>query len=54
MGSAQPADPMPRNAPYISVLTDQWIKYFVTRDPTFNSLTLDPENPGPWAGASAS
>jgi feruloyl esterase len=21
----------------------------VTRDPTFHSLTLDPENPGPWA-----
>jgi hypothetical protein len=39
-----------RTAPYISVLTDQWIKYSVTRDPlSFNSLSLDPENPGPWA-----
>jgi hypothetical protein len=46
--------PMPANAPYISVLTDQWIKYFVTRDPaTFDSLSLDPENPGRGPAASA-
>lgn len=50
LGTAQPAMPMPRRAPYVSVLLDQWIKYSVTRDPNFNSLALDPENPGPWAG----
>jgi feruloyl esterase len=49
-GTAQPARPMPSNAPYISVLTDQWFKYSVARDPLFDSLSLDPENPGPWAG----
>lgn len=49
-GTSQPAMPMPRTAPYVSVLVDQWIKYSVTRDPNFDSLTLDPENPGPWAG----
>ncbi|MGB6056127.1 MAG: tannase/feruloyl esterase family alpha/beta hydrolase [Burkholderiaceae bacterium] len=49
-GTSQPAMPMPRTAPYASVLLDQWIKYSVTRDPNFDSLTLDPENPGPWAG----
>jgi len=48
-GASQPGRPMPANAPYISVLTDQWIKYFVTRDPAFDSLSLDPEAPGPWA-----
>lgn len=48
-GSTQPANPMPATAPYVSVLTDQWIKYSVTGDPTFNSLSLDPENSGPWA-----
>jgi Tannase and feruloyl esterase len=47
--SSQPATPMPATAPYVSVLLDQWIKYAVTRDPSFNSLSLDPENPGPWA-----
>jgi hypothetical protein len=49
LGTTQPAMPMPATAPYISVLTDQWIKYLVTRDAGFNSLLLDPENPGPWA-----
>lgn len=42
-------NPMPSFTPYISQLTDQWIKYSITRDPTFNSLAFDPENPGPWA-----
>ncbi|MEO8153829.1 MAG: tannase/feruloyl esterase family alpha/beta hydrolase [Rhizobacter sp.] len=42
-------NPMPSFTPYVSALTDQWIKYSVTGDSTFNSLTLDPENPGPWA-----
>lgn len=50
LGTSQPEMPMPRTAPYISVLVDQWIKYSVTRDASFDSLTLDPENPGPWAG----
>ena len=49
LGSAAPATPMPRNSPYLSPLLDQWIKYSVTRDANFDSLTLDPENPGPWA-----
>ena len=50
LGTSQPVLPMPRTAPYISVLLDQWIKYSVTRDPNFDSFSLDPENPGPWAG----
>ena len=48
LGTTQPANPMARSTPYISLLLDQWIKYSVTRDPAFNSLLLDPENPGPW------
>lgn len=27
---------------------DQWAKYFVTRDATFDSLTFDPASPGSW------
>jgi Tannase and feruloyl esterase len=46
LGTSQPASPMPNTAPYMSVFWDQWIRYFVTRDPTFNSLTVDPQNPG--------
>jgi feruloyl esterase len=44
-----PTLPMPADAPYISIYTDQWIKFHVTRDPAYDSLSLDPENPGAWA-----
>ncbi|MFT3722220.1 MAG: tannase/feruloyl esterase family alpha/beta hydrolase [Hyphomonadaceae bacterium] len=44
-----PKLPMPSDAPYISIYTDQWIKYHVTRDPSYDTLSLDPENPGAWA-----
>lgn len=46
---SQPILPMPLDAPYISVYTDQWIKYVLTRDPSYNSLSFDSENPGRWA-----
>ena len=48
LGTTQPQLPMARTTPYISLLLDQWIKYSVTRDPEFDSLSLDPENPGAW------
>jgi len=51
LGTVAPADPMPTSgAPYVGLFLDQWVKYAVTRDATFHSLTLDPENPGAWAG----
>ena len=46
LGTSQPASPMPTTAPYLSVFWDQWIRYFVTRDSNYNSLTVDPQNPG--------
>jgi hypothetical protein len=53
LGTNQPANPMPpvalpESPPYGSTFWDQFVKYFVTRDPTFNSLSLDPASPGPW------
>lgn len=48
-GHAAPTMPMPTNAPYASVLTDQWFKYAITRDPNYDTLSIDPENPGKWA-----
>lgn len=48
LGTVQPASPMPLAAPYHSVFWDQWVRFFVTRDAQFNSLTLDPQQPGPW------
>ncbi|NUZ05289.1 tannase/feruloyl esterase family alpha/beta hydrolase [Piscinibacter koreensis] len=50
-GSVAPGEPMPTSGgPYVGLFLDQFVKYAVTRDPNFRSLTLDPENPGPWAG----
>jgi feruloyl esterase len=48
-GTEAPSMPMSTKAPYISQFTDQWMKYHVTRDPNYDSLSLDPENPGAWA-----
>ncbi len=59
LGTEQPANPMPAvkpatatlpasSPPYGSTFWDQWVKYFVTRDANFNSISLDPQNPGPW------
>jgi carboxylesterase type B len=47
-GTSQPAIPMPRTAPYISNQLDQGIQYGITRIPGYDSLSVDPENPGPW------
>jgi feruloyl esterase len=46
MGTSAPANPMPRTAGYGPQFWDQWVRYAVTRNPSFNSLTLDPLNPG--------
>ncbi len=55
LNTAPPTSPMPAppaiGAPgpgYGPVFWDQWVKYFVTRDPGFDALTLDPEKPGRW------
>lgn len=48
-GSAAPGRPMPFNAPFMAVLTDQWLRYFVARDPGFDAQGFDPEQPGRWA-----
>ena len=55
LNTVAPTFPMPAppaagtgGVPYGSAFWDQWIKYFVTRDPNFNSLTIDPQNPGVW------
>jgi feruloyl esterase len=54
LGVRQPANPMPpaTNAldapPYGSTFWDQWVKYFVTRDPAADPLTLNPVTPSPW------
>jgi feruloyl esterase len=48
LGTEQPTMPVPAGAPYITKQVDQVVKYGITRDPSYDSLSLDPENPGPW------
>ncbi len=53
LGTEQPAYPMPpitasTSPPYESTFWDQWVRYFVMRDPNADSLLLDPQNPGIW------
>ncbi|MET9227598.1 tannase/feruloyl esterase family alpha/beta hydrolase [Lentzea sp. NPDC003310] len=49
-GTTPPAHPMPATAGYGMQYWDQWVRYFLTRDPSFDSLDLDPLRPGRWLG----
>ncbi|WIY00727.1 tannase/feruloyl esterase family alpha/beta hydrolase [Amycolatopsis mongoliensis] len=49
-GTTAPADPMPVTSGYGMQYWDQWVKYFLTRDPNRNSLEVDPRHPGTWLG----
>jgi len=51
LGTVQPALPATTSMPYLSPFMDQFMKYAVVRDPTgtFDTLSIDPENPGPYA-----
>jgi len=49
-GTEQPTFPMPAGAPYVSLQEDAMVRLAIMRDPDFNSLDFDPENPGEWAG----
>jgi hypothetical protein len=47
-GTTAPANPMPVTSGYGMQYWDQWVKYFLTRDPGHNSLDVDPRRPGTW------
>jgi hypothetical protein len=49
-GTTAPANPMPVTSGYGLQYWDQWVKYFLTRDPQYNSLAVDPRHPGEWLG----
>ena len=51
LGTVQPTLPATTSMPYLSPFMDQFMKYAVVRDPTgtFDTLSIDPENPGPYA-----
>ncbi|RSM82019.1 tannase/feruloyl esterase family alpha/beta hydrolase [Kibdelosporangium aridum] len=47
-GTTAPANPMPVTSGYGLQYWEQWVKYFLTRDPGYNSLDLDARQPGKW------
>ncbi len=51
LGTKQPQLPPDRTMPYLSPFLDQFMKYAVVRDETgtFDTLSIDPENPGDYA-----
>lgn len=49
-GTTAPANPMPVTSGYGAQYWAQWVKYFLTRDPDYNSLDVDPRDPGKWLG----
>jgi feruloyl esterase len=48
LNSAQPANPMPTGAPYISRQLDGVLKYMITRDLSFDPLSFDPQQHSQW------
>ncbi|UJW30337.1 tannase/feruloyl esterase family alpha/beta hydrolase [Saccharothrix sp. AJ9571] len=47
-GTTPPADPMPVTSGYGMQYWNQWVKYFLTRDPGHSPLAVDPRDPGKW------
>ena len=47
-GTSAPANPMPTTSGYGFQYWGQWVKYFLTRDPDYNPLNVDPRRPGKW------
>jgi len=45
---AVPGNPATTADANMYVTGDQWVKYFVTRNATFDALTFDPATPGSW------
>lgn len=45
---AVPGNPATTADANMYVTGDQWVKYFVTRNATFDALTFDPASPGTW------
>jgi hypothetical protein len=41
-----PSNPSILTQPYWGAFSEQWIRFFVTRDPGYSALAFDPQNPG--------
>ncbi|MFH8469013.1 tannase/feruloyl esterase family alpha/beta hydrolase [Streptomyces sp. NPDC017991] len=47
-GTTAPTHPMPLTSGYGMQYWDQWVKYFLTRDPGHSPLAVEPGKPGKW------
>lgn len=45
---AAPSNPVAANQSFFAVFWDQWMRYFIARDPSLDSLQIDPQNLGVW------
>ncbi|SDK14684.1 tannase/feruloyl esterase family alpha/beta hydrolase [Streptomyces indicus] len=50
LGTTAPSTPMPLTSGYGMQYWDQWVRYFLTRNPAQDSLAVDPARPGAWQG----
>ncbi|MFZ3572243.1 tannase/feruloyl esterase family alpha/beta hydrolase [Streptomyces sp. BH097] len=48
IGTRAPTQPLDLTTGFAALFWDQWAKYFITRDPDFDGLKLDPQKPGKW------
>lgn len=48
LGTQPPAHPEPSGAGEPMQYWQAWLRDFITKDPNYNSLTLDPQNPKKW------
>jgi feruloyl esterase len=46
LGLDAPTTPVPAQAPAFNLFWDHWIRYFVAQDPSYNALSVDPQNLG--------
>ncbi|WP_064689370.1 tannase/feruloyl esterase family alpha/beta hydrolase [Rhodococcus qingshengii] len=48
VGAQPPANPLPNGAAAEAKYWEVFVRDFLAKDPNFNALTVDPQNPGPW------
>lgn len=46
LNTEAPSDLSTFNMPFMAQFWDRWVRYFVTKDASYNALQLDPEHPG--------
>lgn len=48
LGAQPPINPISKDNWFMPMFWEQWVRGFITKDMTYNALTVDPQNPGQW------